>query len=156
MSVEVDTLELSHTDLISEKIIVNNSGLVKLQYFEDPDGDLIIAESGKSLPPGNFPRVYRRYVINPNARIGYHAHKETVQYIFCACGSFILHLDDGQRRQDILMNVPHIGVKLGPGLWHWMSNFEKNSMILVHANTYYDESDYIRDYQQFLEWIKFR
>lgn len=154
MGVVIDVLKLSGIDLAPKKIVVKNSGIVKLQYFDDPDGNLIIAESGKNLPLIDFRRVYRRYVVNPNAKIGYHAHKKTVQYIFCACGSFILHLDDGQMRQDILMDVPYIGVKLGRRLWHSMSNFEKNSMILVHASSYYDASDYIRDYQQFLEYIK--
>ena len=154
MTVEVDVLKLSDSDLSPEKIVVNNSGLVRLQYIDDPDGILIIAETGKSLPLINFPRVYRRYVVNPDAKIGYHAHKETEQYIFCACGSFILHLDDGNKKQDILMDVPYIGVRLGQRLWHSMSNFVQNSMILVHASSLYDESDYIRDYQQFLKYTK--
>jgi|SRR3989338_8799729 len=153
MSLEVDILKLSDSDLTPEKIVVRHSGIVKAQQFPDPDGDLIITETGVNLPLVNVPRVYRRYVVNPYANVGHHAHKSTEQVIFCACGCFTLHLDDGQKKQDILMDVPHIGVILGARLWHSMSNFNKNSMILVHTSSLYNEDDYIRDYQEFLSFI---
>lgn len=154
MSVEINLLKLSDCDLTDDKIIVKNSGLVKLQYRADPDGDLIIAETGRSLPLEEVPRVYRRNVSNPKSISGRHAHKETKQIIFCAAGSFILHLDDGENKQNILMDIEHIGVKLWPRLWHTMSDFEPRTVMLVHASTFFDESDYIRDYQEFLKYIK--
>lgn len=152
---ETEILKLSSSNLSPDKIIVKNSGLVFLQRVEDPDGDLIIAEKGKDLPPEFFTRIYRRDVVNPASISGYHAHKTTEQYIFSAAGSFVLHLDDGERKQDVLMDAHHIGVKLGRRLWHTMSNFEMNSVLLVYANSFYSEEDYIRgDYGQFLEYIK--
>lgn len=153
MSIVVESIRLSQPDLSPEKIVVKHSGLFEQQYFKDPDGDLVIVEIGKSLPIADFRRIYWRYIDDPNAKVGYHAHKQTEQYIFCTNGSFELHLDDGENEQDILVDVPQIGVKLGPRLWHSMSNFERGNY-LVLANSYFDKNDYIRDYQEFLEYIR--
>lgn len=152
--VERDCLKLSDSDLSPEKIIVKNSGLAIHQRIKDPDGDLIISQMGLDLPPEYFTRIYRRDMMNPDSKIGHHAHKNTEQYVFSASGSFILHLDDGERQQNILMDEHHIGVKLGRRLWHLMSDYEPNSVMLVYANTFYDESDYIRNYEDFLAYIK--
>ncbi len=157
MGIETNILRLSDCDLTPEKIVVKHSGLVKAQRIPDPDGDLIITETGINLPLDEVPRVYRRHVINPDSVSGLHAHKETKQVIFCAAGSFMLHLDDGDKKQDILMDVEDIGVKLWPRLWHSMSHFEPHTVIMVHANTYFEtlgQADYIRDYNQFLEYAR--
>ena len=136
------------------KIKVKNSGVVELQLFDDfPDGNLVVAEIGKNIP---F-KVRRFYVINnlfhSTAVRGKHAHKKTEQYIFCLNGKFTLNLDDGKTRQKITMDKPYIGILLGKMLWHSMSNFSKDCVILVFASDYYKESDYIRDYDQFLKFV---
>lgn len=137
------------------KIKVKNSGLIKLQLFSDkPDGDLYIAESFKSVP-FNIRRIY--YINNlssSKAVRGLHAHKKLEQYIFCVNGSFELHLDDGWARQNIFLNDPSIGVRLGAKLWHEMKNFSKDCVILVLANDYFKKNDYIRNYQEFLKYVK--
>ena len=159
MSVEIDLLKLSDCyDLRPDRILVSHSGFVKAQTIPDPDGDLIISEAGrKSSGLDETPRSYRRHVINIDSMSGFHAHKKTKQVIFCAAGSFVLHLDDGENKQNILMNVEDIGIKLWPRLWHSMSDFKEHTVILVHANTRFEqlgEDDYIRDYQNFLEYIR--
>lgn len=140
-----------------KKIRVRNSGLVTLQHVEDyPDGNLYIGEALRNIP---F-KVKRFFLIkdfdNANVVRGKHAHKKLEQVIFCVNGSFSLHLDDGKRKQKIKMDNPCIGVILGQLLWHEMGGFSKDCVILVVADDYYKESDYIRDYEEFLSWAKRR
>lgn len=63
-------------------------------------------------------------------------------------------LDDGEKRQTIRMNDPYVGIRLGALLWHEMTNFSPDCVILVLANDFYKESDYIRDYEEFLRLVK--
>ncbi|MBI4032921.1 MAG: FdtA/QdtA family cupin domain-containing protein [Candidatus Blackburnbacteria bacterium] len=138
-----------------KKIRVRNSGIVNLQYFEDPpDGNLAIGEVLRNIP---F-KIKRFYFINslenPKALRGKHAHKKLEQIIFCINGSFTLHLDDGETKQRIKMDNPYIGIRLGPLLWNEMGDFSQNCVILIIANDYFRESDYIRDYSEFLDLVK--
>jgi dTDP-4-dehydrorhamnose 3,5-epimerase-like enzyme len=137
------------------KIKVNNSGLIKLQSFNDfPDGNLEIGEAEKNVPI----KIKRFYIINhlfnDKSVRGKHAHKKLEQYIFCLNGHFVLELDDGKTKQKILMNKSNIGVKLGPLLWHTMKKFSQDCVMLVVANDYYKKSDYLRDYGEFLQYLK--
>jgi len=133
-------------------INVKNSGIVQLSYFDDgPDGLLVIAEENKNIPFA-IKRVY--YISNFKNKIqavrGKHAHRTLTQVIFCVQGSFNLELDDGVNSQLIHLDNPRKGVILGKMLWHTMKNFSEDCVILVLASDYYNESDYIRDYDEFL------
>jgi hypothetical protein len=132
------------------KLRVQNSGLLDLRFFKDlPDGNLFIAEAGRQVP-FEIKRVYFiNTLANPKAIRGKHAHRELKQGIFCINGSFTLHLDDGKTKQRILLNDPACGILLGPMLWHTMSSFSYDCVILVLASAAFDEQDYIRDYQDF-------
>jgi len=134
------------------KLRVRNSGFLNLQFFKDlPDGNLFIAEAGRQVPFA-IKRVYFvNTLANPKAVRGKHAHRKLEQAIFCISGSFTLHLDDGRIRQRILMNDPACGIRLGPMLWHTMSAFSYDCVILVLASDRFDASDYIRDYDEFIQ-----
>lgn len=137
------------------KINVRNSGVIRLQYFDDgKDGMLTIGESRRSVP---F-LIKRFYYINRlgrrNAVRGKHAHKRLEQIIFCINGSFRLDLDDGKKKQSIKMANPYLGIRLGPLLWHEMTDFSNDCVILVLAADYYKKSDYIRDYDEFMRLIR--
>lgn len=129
---------------------VRNSGLLALKFFKDlPDGNLFIAEARQQVP-FDIKRVYFiNTLANPKAIRGKHAHRALQQGIFCINGSFNLQLDDGKSKQRMLLNDPSCGVLLGPMLWHTMSSFSYDCVILVLASAGFDESDYIRDYQEF-------
>lgn len=132
------------------KLRVRHSGLVNLAFFRDPpDGNLFIAEAGRHVP---FP-IRRVYFINNLANRqavrGKHAHRKLRQAIFCINGSFTLQLDDGRTKQRLLLNEPSRGVLLGPMLWHTMSGFSYDCVILVLASAAFSERDYIRDYGEF-------
>ena len=92
--------------------------------------------------------------LEPGTVRGNHAHRTLTQVIFAAAGSFMLALDDGATKQTIKMSDPSCGIILGPHLWATMSEFSKYCVILIFADDYYDESEYIRDYAEFLEAIK--
>lgn len=143
-------ISLTRNNYSMLKIKVKNSGLVKLNFFKDfPDGDLFIAEAQRNIPH----RIRRVYFINnlanKKAVRGKHAHKKLTQVIFCINGFFQLGLDDGKRKQTIKMTNPHEGIIIGPKLWHTMTNFSKNCVILVLADDFYKKGDYIRDYGEF-------
>ncbi len=137
-----------------KKIKVKNSGIIKLQFFNDfPDGNLVIGESKKSVPFDIKRIYYINNLFNKDAVRGHHAHKKLDQIIFCINGSFVLKLDDGKNKQSITMSDPYLGVRLGPLLWHTMEKFSPDCVILVLANDYYNESDYLRDYNEFKKYL---
>lgn len=137
------------------KIKVKNSGIVSLKFRKDfPDGDLFIAEAKKDVPI-NIKRIYFiNNLSNRRAIRGKHAHQKLTQVIFAINGSFKLSLDDGKRKQIIKLDNPSRGIILGPMLWHTMTDFSKDCVILVLSDDWYKESDYIRDYKKFKETLK--
>ena len=138
------------------KIKVKHSSLIKLQSFNDfPDGNLIIAESQKNIP-FKIKRVYFiNNLFNKKALRGLHAHKKLEQVIICVNGYFDLTLDDGENRQKIkIKNEGCYGVKIGPKVWRVINNFSKDCVILVLASEHFKPDDYIRNYEEFLNYVK--
>jgi dTDP-4-dehydrorhamnose 3,5-epimerase-like enzyme len=133
---------------------LENFYLIELPEIEDGiDGTISVAEGSHHIP-FEIKRVYYIYGLeNANAIRGKHAHKHLEQVIFCIHGSFLLGVDDGIHRKEMLMNRRNQGVYLGTGLWHTMTQFSKECVLLVLASDYYDESDYIRDYSEFKRYI---
>jgi len=137
------------------KIKVKNSGIVKMQFFDDfPDGNLVIGEARKNIPFDIRRVYYINNLFNKKSNRGHHAHKKLEQIIFCVNGSFVLNLDDGENKQKIIMDNPYYGVRLGQLLWHTMEKFSSDCVILVLANDYYKESDYLRSYDKFIKYLK--
>lgn len=138
-----------------QEIIVRSSGLIRIKRVVDGhDGVLCIMEAMHDIP-FEIKRVYYiNQFENTTSIRGKHAHRELRQVIFCLNGSFILSLDDGSRKQDVMMWRDDTGVLLGVGLWHTMHSFSNGCVILVVASDYYNESDYIRNYDDFLVFAK--
>lgn len=134
-------------------IKVKNSGYVELtRIVDDRDGVLGIMEGSRDIP-FEIKRVYYiNHLENCHSVRGKHAHKTLKQVIFCINGSFVLSFDDGTNTQDVLMWRDNVGVLLGPGLWHTMHSFSSGCILLVVASDYYDEADYIRDYDEFMKF----
>ena len=84
---------------------------------------------------------------------GYHAHKNLDQAIFCISGSFTLMLDNGEEKESFLLNDSNAGMFLPKHVWHTMSNFSKNCILLIFASDYFDENDYLRNYSDFKKFI---
>lgn len=126
---------------------------MKLHFINDfPDGNLVIGEALRNIPFQIKRFYFINYLFNPKAVRGMHAHKKARQALFCINGSFDLHLDDGRAKQKIRMDDPNVGILLEPGLWHVMKRFSRDCLILVVASDYFKESDYIRDYNEFLKY----
>lgn len=125
---------------------------IKLKNFIDTRGQLVTVEAKKDIPFG-IKRVYYIYDVAENERRGFHAHKKLKQILICLNGSCCVHLDNGTEQKEVLLNNPAEGLLIESNIWREMYNFSKGAVLLVLASELYDESDYIRDYDKFLEYI---
>lgn len=139
---------------MDNEIIVKNSKLIELQTIVDGiDGIISVAENFNHIP-FEIKRVYYIYSLtNPDAIRGKHAHKQLEQVLFCINGSCEIGLDDGTNRQTVVLDKPNVGIYLGVELWHTMDKFSDNCILLVIASDIYKESDYIRNYDEFIRYI---
>ena len=100
--------------------------------------------------PFEVKRVYYLYDIPGGAERGGHAHKNLQQLIIAASGSFTVVLDDGKTKRSVSLNRPYQGLLIVPGIWRELVDFSSGAICLVLASEKYDESDYIREYNDFL------
>lgn len=124
---------------------------VELPKIEDARGNLTMIESGRHLP-FDISRVYYIYDVPSGSVRAGHAHKSLRQLFLALSGSFSLHLEDGRNRDTFLLNRPHRGILVEPGVWRMIDNFSGGAVCLVLASRPYDESDYIRSYDDFLQY----
>jgi len=145
----------AYSSMNGRALRVKQAGMVALQFVSDfPDGNLFIAEGFKHVPFEIKRVFFINCLANPDAIRGKHAHKTLEQILFCVAGSFVLHLDDGKTKQRITLNDPSWGIWLGPLLWHTMTSFSYDCVILALASGPFDEADYIRDYEMFLRYAE--
>lgn len=85
---------------------------------------------------------------------GFHAHKNLQQVLVCIAGSCVVKLDDGSTIEEIKLDCPSLGLFIDKMVWHEMYNFSKDCVLMVLASDYYEEKDYLRDYQMFLSYKK--
>lgn len=119
----------------------------------DPRGNLTVAESMKDMPFG-IKRVYWVYDVPGGECRGGHAHKECKEFIIAVSGSFHVTLDDGNNKDTYLLNHPYQGLFVETGIWRTLDDFSSGAVCLVLASDLYDEGDYIRDYDEFLDYVK--
>jgi hypothetical protein len=136
---------------------LTNCATLVLQHIDDgPDGSLTVAQRGGAVPFELARVYYITRLTTPGAIRGKHAHKTLEQAIFCVNGSFRLDLDDGERRTSLVLDTPNVGVYMGPLLWHEMREFSPDCVLLVLASDIYNESDYLRGYDDFLAYAAAR
>jgi hypothetical protein len=104
--------------------------------------------------PFEVKRIYYLYAIPENQERGAHAHKELFQLLLAASGSFKVELDDGKSTKKLFLNQPSQGLLIKPGIWRNLTDFSFGSVALVLASEYYTETDYIRNYDEFLKYRK--
>jgi dTDP-4-dehydrorhamnose 3,5-epimerase-like enzyme len=116
----------------------------------DDDGWLVALEAEKSIP---FPirRVYYIFGTRPGVRRGRHAHRQLRQVLVCLAGRCTVLLDDGRQVEEVALDGNERGLVLDPMVWHEMHDFSPGCVLLVLADAWYDETDYIRDYRVFKE-----
>lgn len=116
-------------------------------------GSLSFLEGSRDVPFA-IQRVYYIYDVAPGERRGFHAHKKLEQYLICVHGNCKILLDNGKERETVLLSDPNEGLYVGAGLWREMYDFSDGAVLLVLASAYYTETDYIRDYQSFLDYVR--
>lgn len=126
--------------------------LIDMKIFGDERGKLISLE-GKRNVPFDIKRVYWIFDTVPNFNRGMHAHKNMEQIIVAMDGACQFVLDDGKTRETLWLNRPDIGLYIGKNMWREMKNFSYGCKLMVLASDYYDEREYIRNYDEFLREV---
>lgn len=124
--------------------------LIQLQKLGDDRGALVALEDQKNVP---FPirRVYYLFATKPNVRRGLHAHHNLKQMIIAVRGSCRFLLDNGSERVELLLDNPAQGLIIESMVWREMYEFSEDCVLMVLADSHYDETDYIRDYKEFVD-----
>lgn len=125
--------------------------IIELNRHIRPQGNLSAVENGIDIP-FNVRRCYYLYDVPGGESRGAHAHKRLYQLIIAASGSFTVTLDDGRLKRTFLLNRPYQGLLVVPGIWRTLDDFSSGSVCLVLASEKYDKNDYIRDYEEFLNY----
>jgi dTDP-4-dehydrorhamnose 3,5-epimerase-like enzyme len=127
--------------------------IIDLPKISDPRGNLTFVEGSRHIP-FNINRVYYLYDVPGGETRAGHAHKELEAFMIAVSGSFEVILDDGRERKSFFLNRSYYGLYIPKMVWRELENFSSGSVCLVLASEIYDESDYYRDYNQFLKAVK--
>lgn len=137
------------------KIRVRDDMLV-IKYMFQPHGDtrgqLVALEEFKDIP-FTIKRVYYMYDTAEGVVRGHHAHKSLEQILICIHGSCTVKLDDGKEQKIVHLEKPYEGLYVSNNMWREMYDFSSDAVLMVLASELYDPDDYIRDYDEFLNYI---
>lgn len=126
--------------------------MIPFQIHGDERGSLIALEENKNIP-FTVKRVYYMFDTKQGVHRGFHAHKTLKQILFCPSGACTILLDSGSEKRHVRLDKPTEGLYLESGIWREMYDFTSDAVLMVLASDYYDESDYIRDYTEFLNYV---
>lgn len=126
--------------------------LIDIPKIEDSRGNLAIIQN--NVIPYDIKRVYYLYDIPSSAHRGGHSHKEQLEFLIALSGSFDVVLKDGISTQTVTLNKPDKGLLINTNIWRELENFSSGAVCLVLASAIFDESDYIRDYENFLNYLR--
>ncbi|HEY9550815.1 MAG TPA: FdtA/QdtA family cupin domain-containing protein [Prevotella sp.] len=127
--------------------------LINLTKITDPRGNLTVAESCRNIP-FCIQRAYWVYDIPGGESRGGHAHRQCKEFLIAVGGSFHVTLDNGKEQCTYLLNHPYQGLLVDTGIWRTLNDFSSGAVCLVLASDLYNEEDYIREYDEFLKYIK--
>lgn len=134
--------------MLTEKSAIDNCRIVDFPKVTDYRGNLSFIEENNQIP-FQIKRVYYLYDVPSGATRGGHAHRELHQVVIALSGSFDVILDDGLHKRSFFLNRPHYGLYIPPKVWRELENFSSNSVALSLVSEVYNESDYVRDYEEF-------
>lgn len=126
--------------------------LIEFKTLGDDRGSLISLEQNKNIP-FEIKRIYYIFGTKENISRGFHAHKKLRQLAVCVRGSCRFVMDNGTQKEEIILDSPDKGLVIDAMQWHEMHDFSEDCIIIVLANDYYDESDYIRNYENFRSFV---
>ena len=119
----------------------------------DNRGQLVALEQNRNIP-FEIKRVYYMYDTTPGVSRGFHAHKKLEQVLICVHGSCKVLLDDGVEKEMVTLDEPNKGLYISSNIWREMFDFSSDAVLMVLASELYDESDYIRNYDDFMNYVK--
>ena len=122
------------------------------QQHGDERGMLVALEELKDIP-FKIKRVYFMYGTKQNIHRGFNAHKKLEQILICIHGSCKVKLDNGKEKKVVSLEKPYEGLYISSNIWHEMYDFSIDAVLLVLASDFYYEEDYIRNYEEFLNFI---
>ena len=125
----------------------------KFQIHGDDRGQLVALEEFKDIP-FRIKRVYYMYDTGEGVRRGFHAHKNLQQILICVHGSCKILLDNGREKKNVILDDPTEGLYVSNNTWREMYDFSPDAVLMVLASELYDERDYIRNYDEFLEFVQ--
>ena len=131
---------------------VDDCRIIDIRKYTDTRGYLSVIEGGEDIP-FEIKRIYYLYMV-PEAARGAHAHKQLQQLMVAMSGSVHVTLDDGINKKTFVLDKPWKGLHVVPGLWRDLDNFAGGTVCVVLASEHYAEEDYIRNYEEFLEYKK--
>lgn len=123
------------------------------QIHGDDRGQLVALEETKDIP-FKIKRVYYMYDTGEGVRRGFHAHKCLEQILICIHGSCKILLDNGTEKEIVPLDKPYEGLYVSNDMWREMYDFSPDAVLMVLASELYDEADYIRNYDDFLAYVK--
>jgi len=126
--------------------------LLNLKIMGDERGSLISFEEAQNVP-FDVKRMYCIFDTDTKAVRGKHAHRNLKQVLYCPKGSCCVLLDDGFQKVEINLDSPDKGLYIEGTIWREMYNFSSDCVLTVLANDYYDEKEYIRNYNEFLNEV---
>ena len=130
---------------------IDDCTLINLErHPSDRLGNLSVVESNTTLP-FDLKRTFFIYDVPGGESRGGHAHKEILEFIVAASGSFSVTLDDGVNRRTVLLNHPYVGLLIQPGIWLTLDDFSSGAVALVMTSDFFSASDHIKDYNDFLQ-----
>ena len=121
--------------------------IIEIPKIKDPRGNLSVIE--KDTIPFKIERVYYLYDVPSDAYRGGHAHKHQQELLVAVSGSFEVVLDNGKKKETVMLNKPNIGLLIPTMIWRELQNFSSGAVCLVMASGAFDEEDYIREYDVF-------
>lgn len=127
--------------------------IIKLPKIHDKRGDLTFIESYSHIP-FDIKRCYYLYNVPTNSVRGGHAHKQLEQLLIAVSGSFRVSLDDGNSRTTHILRDPSEGLYINTMVWREIDDFSQGSVCLVIASMPYNEDDYYRNYNHFINALK--
>lgn len=144
---------MKKVESVKKRPNIYDCSIIELPKHHHAEGNLTVIQNSIQLP-FDVKRVFYLYDIPGGESRGAHAHKECHQFLIAASGSFEVFVDDGNAKRTIQLNRPFYGLHVPPGIWAAEQSFSSGSVCLVLASAPYDESDYIRNYEDYLDWVK--
>jgi dTDP-4-dehydrorhamnose 3,5-epimerase-like enzyme len=126
--------------------------LIDFTLLGDERGSLVALEGNKNIP-FDIKRVYYIFGTKHDIARGFHAHKKLKQVMICINGKCKILLNDGERSAEIYLDSPCKGLVIEEMIWREMHDFSTDCILLVLASEFYNENDYIRNYEEFIQKV---